>query len=140
MQPSDLHYEKAAAILGWDKSLWPKRGYWLFSVRVQRWSELARMLALATTALTLGGWGAATSLAAMGKITVPDFLLPFRMPERPWALLVAGGIFVALGTVALLIVLATMTGKAWQALRGWHPLALPDPDYRAIDFRARRKR
>jgi hypothetical protein len=47
---------------------------------------------------------------------------------------------VFLATIALAAMLAMMAAKAWQALRGWHPHAPRDPDYRAIDFRARRKR
>jgi hypothetical protein len=140
MQPSDLHYEKAAPVPGWDKSLWPKHGYWLLSVRMERWSTYVTGLLAALAMLAIAGWAAAVSLATLGWIVIPDFLMPFRPMQNPWVLFVCGCILALVATVAIVAMLATMTAKAWQALRGWQPLAAPDPDYRVIDFRARRKR
>ncbi len=140
MQPSDLHYEKAAPVPGWDKSLWPKRGYWLLSVRLERWSTYITGLLAALAMLAIGGWTAAVSLATLGRIVIPDFLMPLRPMRDPWVLAVCGGMIALIASVALVAILATMTAKAWQAARNLHPLAPPDPDYRMIDFRSRGKR
>jgi hypothetical protein len=139
MQPSDLHCEKATPVPGWDESLWPKRGRWFLNARLERWSSLLTTSLAVLAILAMGGWTAAVSLAELGWVVVPDFLL--WKPERdPYLLLVASGGMVLLATIALAAMLAMMTAKAWQALRLRHPPAPPDPDYRVIDFRARRKR
>ena len=139
MQPSDLHYEKAAPVPGWDKSLWPKRRYWLLSVRLERWSTYVTGLLAALTMLAISGWTTIVSLAQLGWIIIPDFLMPFTPFRDPWVLAACGGMITLIVSIALVAILATMAAKAWQAARNLHPLAPPDPDYRVIDFRARRK-
>jgi hypothetical protein len=82
MQPSDLHYEKAEPVPGWDKSLWPERGRWRLNVRLARWSDLVTALLTALMVLALGGWITVVSLTELDLIVVPDFLAyrPRRAP------------------------------------------------------------
>jgi hypothetical protein len=140
MQPSDLHYEKAEPVPGWDKSLWPERGRWRLNVRLARWSDLVTALLTALMVLALGGWITVVSLTELDLIVVPDFLAYRPRRANPWVLLAGGGVFALMATAWIVAILATMTAKAWQAARNLHPFASPDPDYRDIDFRKRHER
>ena len=140
MQPSDLHYEKADPVPGWDKSLWPKRGGWLLGVRLERWSTYVAGLLAALVMLAAASWGAAMSLAQLGWIAVPDALALSSPLRDPWGMLVSGVGIVFFSAAAIILFLVTMVAKAWQALRAVRSRAAPDPDYRVIDFRTRRKR
>jgi hypothetical protein len=140
MQPPDLHYEKAVTVPGWDKSLWPERGRWFLNVRLARWSTFFRGLLAALATLAIFSWAAASCATQLGLIVAPDFVMPRRPFRSPWLLLVSGSLISIVAIVALAAILATMAAKAWQALRNQHASDVPDPDYRAIDFRARRRR
>ena len=141
MQPSDLHYEKATPVPGWDKSLWPTQtGARLrLNARLESWRVLMRGLLAVLVALAIGLGCLAHAVVTLGWIALPPGWTPFAPVRDPYILL-AGGVLIVPGMLLVLgFALQLIFTKAWQTLRALRPEP-PDPDYSAIGFRSRRKR
>lgn len=137
-QPTNLRCEKASPVPGFDKSLWPEKGRWLISARLERWRILLASAAVAALVTVFGAWLLAMALASMGQIALPEALMPFGQMSNPHKLALGGGVFALTGTVWLAMALRLVIAKLWYTVRSVQ--FSRDPHYGPIDFRSRRKR
>ena len=134
-----LHYGKATPVPGWDKSLWPNKGRWKITARQEPWRIVLGSVAFFAVLLTAGAWLLAIALSSTGTIVLPDVLLTFEPVSEPVPLGTAGGVLALIGTIGLLLALRLVLAKLWYTVRSVQFFGAPDPDYRAIDFRAHRR-
>lgn len=137
-QPTNLRYEKDSPVPGWDKSLWPEKGRWLISARLERWRILLGSTAVAALVLTFGAWLLAMSLASMGKVALPEGLMPFGQTSNPLRLSLAGGVFALTGATWLALALRLVVAKLRYTVQSVQ--FSREPHYGPIDFRSRRRR
>jgi hypothetical protein len=131
-----LHYEKATPVPGWDKSLWPNKGRWKITARMEPWRILLGSVAFFAVLLAAGALLLAIALPSTGTIVLPE-VLPFEPVSEPVPLAVAGGVLALIGAIGLPLALRLVLAKLWYTVRSVQFFGAPDPDYRAIDFRAR---
>ena len=133
-----LHYEKATPVPGWDKSLWPNKGRWKITARMEPWWILLGSVAFFAVLLAAGALLLAIALPSTGTIVLPE-VLPFEPVSEPVPLAVAGGVLALIGAIGLPLALRLVLAKLWYTVRSVQFFGAADPDYRAIDFRARRR-
>src|SRR6188474_1274840 len=104
-EPANLHYEKAPPVPGWDKSLWPSKGRWKITARMEPWRILLGSVAVFAVLLAAGALLLAIALSSTGTIVLPDVLLPFEPVSEPVPLGVAGGVLALIGAIGLLLAL-----------------------------------
>ena len=122
-----LHYEKATPVPGWDKSLWPNKGRWKITARMEPWRILLGSVAFFAVLLAAGALLLAIALPSTGTIVLPE-VLPFEPVSEPVPLAVAGGVLALIGAIGLPLALRLVLAKLWYTARSVQFFGAPNPD------------